>query len=774
MRAFSGRRAAHLAWLLGSVALCVESALAQTAGVLAAPPPAGTSNPEAPPGQGLEQIVVTAQHRPEYAKNVPLAVTSLSGRAVDVLTADGEDIRVLSARVPSLYIESSFGRIYPRFYIRGLGNSDFTYNAQQPVSVVYDDVPVENAVLKSFPIFDVQDVEVLRGPQGTLFGRNTPAGVVKVDSKKPGDDTNGYADISYGTYNTIDFSGAVGGAIVPGKLDYRLSVLEERRDDWVHNTNPTPRYNRNLEGYSDFAGRGQLLFKPQDDLDFLLDVHGRSLDGTARVFRANIIEPGTNHLVPGFKVDQVNTDGDNYQRLGSFGTHITANYDFGPVRLTSISAYEHATTDSRGDIDGGNFTNPVSAGGSPGPNNFPDETSDAIPALDQLTQELRLSTTGDGRYYNQGGLFYFHEFLAVNSFDYVTATGATDIRLNQTQYTSAFGAFDSATYKVTPDLVVGAGLRLSTDHKTFTVGCPLGCAAPYQPTVKTNFTGPTFNVNATYAVTPQANVYARISSGYLAPALDGRNVEFDFGNPVAGKLTEAQAETTTSYEVGFKSGLLDNTLDINLTAFRWDTDQLQLAAIGGTNPGTTLLNAKHAIGEGFEGELDYAPIPPLLITASGSYNYTQIQDPNLEVGGCSIFFATGQRLCQIKNALDPVTGNYHIDGNPLPNAPRFIAQGSARYTVPVADQKDVYLLTDWSYRSSENFFLYQATEFKGQPLVLGGIRIGYVDHRRGLEIAGFVRNVLDQVRVTGAIDFLNRTGFVNDPRTFGVEARVRF
>ena len=94
--------------------------------------------------------------------------------------------------------------------------------------------------------------------------------------------------------------------------------------------------------------------------------------------------------------------------------------------------------------------------------------------------------------------------------------------------------------------------------------------------------------------------------------------------------------------------------------------------------------------------------------------------------------------------------------------------------MPVADQKDVYLLTDWSYRSSEDFFLYKAVEFKGQPLVLGGVRVGYVDHRHGYEIAGFVRNVLDQVRVTGAIDFDNLTGFVNDPRTFGVEARVKF
>jgi iron complex outermembrane receptor protein len=98
----------------------------------------------------------------------------------------------------------------------------------------------------------------------------------------------------------------------------------------------------------------------------------------------------------------------------------------------------------------------------------------------------------------------------------------------------------------------------------------------------------------------------------------------------------------------------------------------------------------------------------------------------------------------------------------------------ARYTIPVADQKDVYVATDWSYRSDVDFFLYRAIEYKGMSLVQGGLRIGYEDHRNGLEVAAFVRNILDQIRVTGAIDFDNLTGFVNDPRTFGVEARVKF
>jgi iron complex outermembrane receptor protein len=732
-----------------------QNAPTQTA--QAAPSPSG----DAP---ALEQIVVTAQHKPEYEKDVPLAVTSLDAQTIDTLTSSGDDIRFLAARVPSLNVESSFGRTYPRFYIRGLGNPDFTYNAQQPVSVVSDDVVLENPILKAFPVFDVQDVEVLRGPQGTLFGRNTPAGVVKVDTKKPNDDYSGYVDLSYGNYNTVDFSAAVGGAIVPNILDFRLSVLEERRDDWVHNINPTTQYNRNLEGYTDTAARLQLLYKPSETLDALFEVDGRALDGTARVFRSNIIQPGTNHLVGGFQVDQVDLDGDNYQNLGTWGTHLTVNNDFGPVTLTSVSAYEHGSIRSRGDIDGGNFTAPPGSPFlSPGLNFFPDETSDSVPGLDQITQELRLQTNGDGPFFNQGGFFYFHEYLRVNDYSYNT-DGSTAVFMNQTQGTESFGWFDSATYQVTEDLKLGAGLRLSTDSKDYNVGCFIGCVNPLKPTLHTSDSDVTFDLSATYALTPDMNVYGRIATGYLAPALDGRNVEFDGTTPAP--LSAAKSETTTSYEIGLKSNLLQHRANLNLTAYAWDTDNLQLAAIGGSTQGTNLLNAKSAIGEGFEAEFEFKPTEQWLLTASGSYNFTQIQDSSLEVAPCG--------TCTVTSPIDPKTGNVMINHNPLPNAPRWVLDGTARYSWPLGKNNEIYALTDWSYRSTENFFLYQSKEFTGQSLLLGGLRVGYVDNTRGFEVAAYVRNILDEVKVTGAVDFDNLTGFVNDPRTYGIEARYRF
>jgi iron complex outermembrane recepter protein len=167
--------------LLGAAGLAAP-ALAQTA---PAPVPApADAAPQADTGD-LGDIVVTAERRAENLQRVPISVAVVGGPELRNLQSGGEDILALSGRVPGLYAETTTGRIFPRFYIRGLGNIDFYLGASQPVSIIQDDVVLEHVVLKSNPVFDVQQVEVLRGPQGSLFGRNTTAGIIKFDTIKP-------------------------------------------------------------------------------------------------------------------------------------------------------------------------------------------------------------------------------------------------------------------------------------------------------------------------------------------------------------------------------------------------------------------------------------------------------------------------------------------------------------------------------------------------------------------------------------------------------------
>ena len=199
----------------------------------------------------LEVIEVTARKRVENVQEVPVSVSALQGENLDAYSSAGMDIRFISARIPSLAVESSYGRSFPRFYIRGLGNTDFDLNASQPVSYIVDDIVQENPILKGFPVFDVERVEVLRGPQGTLFGRNTPAGLVKFDSMKPSQSFDGYAAVSYGSRGAINSSAAVCGGQTD-TLSVRISGLHQSKDDYIDNRAVGFDQKDQLGGYDDF------------------------------------------------------------------------------------------------------------------------------------------------------------------------------------------------------------------------------------------------------------------------------------------------------------------------------------------------------------------------------------------------------------------------------------------------------------------------------------------------------------------------------------------
>ncbi len=703
------------------------------------------------------EVVVTASRRSERSMNVPVAVTSISGEKLDVLNSGGQDIRLLSGRTPSLLVESSFGRTYPRFYIRGLGNTDFDVNAAQPVSVVYDGVALENPMLKAFPVFDLASVEVLRGPQGSLFGRNTPAGVVKLDSAKPSETFGGYASASYATYGSTTAEAAVTGPI-GGGFAMRLSGIYQHRDDWVENTATTGVAEDMLEGFSDKAARLQISYK-SGAFDALLNVHGRSLDGTPRVFRAGLFKQGTNDFSDGFDIEKVALDGVTSQSLSSSGVVLQLNYAFdGLGTLRSISAFERAKVESSGDIDGGDtYVFPPL-----GLNNalFPTSTG-GISKPEELSQEVRFEFDPIGAFRPQVGAYFFEQNLTYNEFNY-NGAGAINADLLHENHGVNYGLFASTDYQPTEKLTLRAGVRFSADNKTDKVsGTPVatGVTLPAKTSVKgDNVSG---DLSATYVVSPTFNLYARVATGYLGPAIQDRvNFVFHTTTPVT-----ASEQTTTSIEAGFKAQFYERKLRLDLGVYNFETKDLQLTAVGGANNSANLINAEKAIGYGLEVDLLAKPIPNLILTAGASYNFTEIQDPNLSVAPC------GSGVCTV---LDPVSGGLaSIDGNPLPQAPKYVANFTARYAWPLASGGEVFAYTDWFYRSEVNFFLYEAVEFEGKPEFIGGLRVGYLTDE-GTEFAVFARNITNEIRAESAIDFNNLTGMVNDPRIIGVAIRKNF
>ncbi|WP_198117811.1 TonB-dependent receptor [Massilia rhizosphaerae] len=716
--------------------------------------PGGAALAQTTPANQLQTVTVTAQRRTENIKEVPVSVTAIKGEKLDVLVSGGQDIRLLAGKTPSLNVESSNGRTFPRFYIRGYGNTDFSTFASQPVSLIYDDIVQENPILKGFPIFDLAGVEVLRGPQGTLFGRNTPAGVVKFESEKPNfKKVEGYYNLSYGTHGTANVEGA---ANVPlsDKWAMRVSTLRQHRDDYVDNYSDVAKTNKTaeLDGYNEHAERVQFLYKPGTTFSALFNVHQRTTTGSARLFRANLIKKGTNDIVDGYDLDSIVTNAQNFQNLKTNGANARITWDLGPVLFHSITGYESVGSYySRGDIDGGT---PQGPGFIP----FQSETGGFIDDLKQYSQEFRVESKAGGPLQWQAGVYYFKEDVTGGSDGYNSATGARTSRQASEQNNKAWAAFGSVVYNINDALSVRGGLRYTDDKKDFRTVTATGFTPVGPNSVSESRDKINWDLSSTYKLNRDVNLYARIATGFRAPSIAPASTFAPVG------ITVADAETITSYEGGIKADLFERRARVAFSLYDYDIKNQQLTVVGGNTNVTKLINAKKTSGRGAEFDFEGLVTPDLRVGASSSYNFTEIRDPSLSLTKCA--------ACTITDPIN-AAGHVVIDGNPLPQAPKWIVNLNARYSMAVGDG-EFYVYTDWSYRSKINFFLYEAKEFTGKPLTEGGLRLGYLWDDGKYEVAAFGRNILDQRRITGAIDFNNLTGFTNEPRTYGVQFKGNF
>ncbi|MBY0342491.1 MAG: TonB-dependent receptor [Sphingomonadales bacterium] len=698
----------------------------------------------------LATIIVTANRREENLQDVAVSADILDQERVGAIFSGTADITALAGTAPGLNVESSNGRVAPRFYIRGLGNTDFDLAASQPVSVILDDVVMENVTLKSFPIFDVERVEVLRGPQGTLFGRNTPAGIVKIDSIKPSHDTSVAASLSFASLDTIGLNGAVGGSIVKDVLAFRASAQLQKRGDWIDN-GFTDQQNV-LGGYTDVAMRGQLLFTPTERASILAAVNFRDLNGSSTFFRANILGPGNNRLNANYDRNTVFYDagGGNEANYKQVGATLTASYEFDGATLTSITSHWTSEGSSRGDIDGGFGASFLPVMG-PGFIPFPSDTQDSLD-LEQTTQEVRLASNGDGPLSWQVGGFYFE-----SDFD-VTTVGFTfppPVTVNHTN--EAWALFGQVSYQLTETLRATGGIRYTDDQKDFFVRSG---AAPQPRSVGDDQFD--WDISLFADVAEDASVYAKIANSFRGPTIQGRDVAF-FSAP-----SVAQSENITSYEVGFKSELADRRVRLNGAVYYYTVEDPQFTAVGGAGNLVQLVNANkgEAYGAEFDGAFQISP--QFLVTLGVAYNNTEIQDSNLAVGICA--------QCTVTDPTRVIAGNRRalIDGNPFPNAPEWSGDFTARYSIPVGNSGEFFVFTDWVYLGETNFLLYESREFNAGSRIEGGLKVGYSGDNGQWEVAAFARNITDEDNVLGVIDFNNNTAFVNDPRIIGAMISVKY
>ncbi|MCV2367701.1 TonB-dependent receptor [Roseateles oligotrophus] len=759
----------HLIALALAAAFPMHAALAQSAEAPAAEAKKDTTT--------LNTVIVTGSRRAENIRDVPMSISAIKGEELDAYNASGQDVRALSGRVPSLNIESDFGRTFPRFYIRGLGNTDFDLNASQPVGLVYDDVVQESPMLKGFPVFDVEQVEVLRGPQGTLFGRNSPAGVMKFDSVKPGKRFEGYVNTGFGKNSAFNLEAAVN---APLSEDWamRAAVLFQRASDRVHN--PLAGATSDLEGYNDKAARVQASYK-NGGFNALFNLHGRDYAGSATTFRANIIKRGTNDLVDGFDASVYPTDGYNEQTLKSKGASARLRWELNGMTLHSITAYDTAKFYSRGDVDGGfgcrlcGIPDGPKFSGQPSVIPFDAQTADGLPELKQTTQEFRLQSNTSEALQWIGGLYFFKEKMQVDSFNFdsFSAGDPQNGYAYQHQDSTSWAAFGSLNYAVTSDLKIRGGLRYTDDKKDFDAArtqTPFGNpnAGPF--TANPRSTNWSWDLSANYTLNKDTSLFTRVATGYRAPSIQGRVL---FGD----SISVANSEKALSFEAGFKTDLLNKTARISGTVFSYKVDDLQLTAGSGSVNQNQLVNAKKATGQGFELDAQAIIARDWRTTLGLSYNDTEIKDDKLFVSPCgnkNWTDLTPNTGCTVQNKPSPdAKGGVLIGGNPLPRAPKWVGNWTLRYSTELAGG-DVYVLTDWAYKAEYNMFLYKAAEYRAKSLLEGGLRVGYGWNNSKYEVSAYVRNMTNEQQVVAAIDFNNLTGIINEPRSYGLQFKASF
>ena len=324
--------------------------------------------------------------------------------------------------------------------------------------------------------------------------------------------------------------------------------------------------------------------------------------------------------------------------------------------------------------------------------------------------------------------------------------------------------FGQAEWTFSDTMALTVGGRWTDDDKDLTVDSyfPYGSVYADQIGVSDSFFN--WDVALTYDMSDEWTWYGRIATGSRGPVTLGR----------FGFVSSADTEDSTALEAGFKSTLLDGRARWNAAVYTFENDNHQLTATGGAANVNQLLNAKGVNGQGFETEFDLMVSENLFISANLSYNDTEIDDPELRDDLCgSAPSCTG---------LDPIAGyrdgdfgpvtEVYIDGNPLPRTPKWIANFILQYDYPI-ENGALYFNTDWSYRDESNLFLHRSIEFVQEERLLGGLRAGY-RMNNGMDFALVGRNITDEMKVDGALNFLNLTAFVNEPAYWGAEFTYGF
>lgn len=614
-------------------------------GLLAAPAFAQNSAPAAADADdegGLQEIIVTAQKRSERLQEVPIAITSITG---DDLTAKGVGSTTeLASTVSGLTVTTSAGAALPR--IRGVGTGGAVAGNENSVAIYVDGVYYASSFASTFNLGDVQQIDVLKGPQGTLFGRNATGGLIQITTRDPSEEASGKVSVSYGNLDTIGGSFYATTKIADG-VSGSIAVQANNQDDG----RGINLFNGLKVGTSrDFSSRAKLKAELGSNTVLRLSGDYAYIKQSLPAYRP---VPGSTPFLNGGppfsgRTYDVNSNVQPFTRIWQWGTSANLTHQFSDFELVSITAYRKSEFKGALDNDGlpyvgGNvsFTGPES----------------------QFTQEVRLASTGNSDFKWVVGGYFFDSSGGFDPLDFVSAVpGPFVLNSRVIVKTRAYAGFAQATYNVLPKTALTLGIRYSDEKKDLDAqGIIFGFPLPPQ---RDNFSQSkvTYRVALDHRVTDDILLYASYNTGFKSGGYDA--------NPSIFFPAKFKPETIDAIEVGIKSDWLDNRLRVNLAAFHYDYKDVQLVTYAsGTG---VFFNGSGAKIKGFD--LDVTAVPASGLTLTATANLT---DSSLES-----FPYTGQVPAP---GGGNVTAPINVQGNSLPATPKFSFSLGADYELPVGN-----------------------------------------------------------------------------------------
>ena len=766
--------------LLGAAMTASYSAVsvAQTAAGPAVTPQTGssTATPTATPavsanegGAGVQEVVVTSRFRKESANRVPLAVTVFDGAAA--ATRNLNDIQDIAAEIPTVDFRPGASNKDRTIFIRGLGTITTSPGVEPSVSTVVDGVVLARPGQATADILDLDRVEVLRGPQGTLFGKNASAGVINIVTTTPTDADHGYLEGSYFEGQEYRISGGVSGAIIPGLLDGQIALVTAAYKGNVDNIFT----HKDVNGYRHNGLRSKFVAKPTDRLTLTLTGdYMHSVDTVPTGVFASITQQGykvptttntslganlaASGITPSFSNRAISDTQNTWVHDNNGGAALQADYKLGGgYTLTSISAWRRWENKQLQDYDSLSLLTAAQ----------PQITDHGALNFSEYTEELRLTSPKGGFFDYVVGAYYMYaqDDEVYNREDDQIIGGALTKNTGSARYGTRgdnYALYGEGNINFTDNFRAIIGVRGIIDelkyYESRTASSPVAVAGiqPSLPlstgSVQKDGYGDRFGLQ--YDVTRSINLYATYSHGYKGPAY---NTFFNFLSP--RDTIALNPETSNSYEVGLKAGAFDHKLQANLAAYTTHFENYQANFVDSVAGAlvTRLVNAGSVSSEGIEGDITARPIPPLNL----AFNFAS-DDAKVDHFNCP--------------ANAPVSCD--IDGKPLPFAPRFKMDLSGRYTLPVTSAWNVELESDYAWQSRTQFSLSETPDTIQPSYGIWNATVSLLDGPQDWRVSVLVKNILDK-HYAAAIGYGNLGGVEYLPardidRYVGILARKDF